>query len=140
MPNERLRHALSASLLQWLPWQGALKLRYRLYRDDWQVVAHSVDADLRQRVAPWLVLGASFRYHHQTAVSFFTTRATPAAVHATADSDLAALWTQSLGGSATLSLPTARLGTLFLSLGYEHYFRSDELSVNVATWATGFHF
>ena len=31
-------------------------------------------------------------------------------------------------------------GTLFLSFGFDHYFRSDKLRVNVATWATGFRY
>jgi len=138
LPSERLRHATSVSLAQWLPTDGALRLRYRLYRDDWDVTAHSVEGDLRQRVLAWLVLGASYRYHRQTSVSFFTTAASPVATHLTADSDLAGLWTQAIGGNAAVTLPTATLGTLFLSFGYDRYFRSDDLQVNVATWASGF--
>jgi hypothetical protein len=49
LPRMRNRHALSASLLQWLPWDGTLDVRYRFYRDDWQVTAHSVEARLQQR-------------------------------------------------------------------------------------------
>jgi hypothetical protein len=140
LPNERLRHAFSFSLAQWLPWRGALKLRYRYYRDDWDVSAHSAEAELRQRLADFLTLGVSYRYHHQTGVEFFTISAPPGAGYATADSDLAGLWTQAIGGNAAFTMPTATLGALVLSCGYEHYFRSDALRVNVATWATGFHF
>jgi hypothetical protein len=140
LPRERLRHAASVSLSQWLPTDGALRLRYRVYRDDWDVTAHSVDSELRQRITSYLVLGASYRYHRQTGVSFFTTAASPAATHLTADSDLAGLWTQALGGSATLTWPAAALGSVFVSFGYERYFRSDQLAVNVATSATGFRF
>jgi Protein of unknown function (DUF3570) len=140
LPHERLRHAASLSLAQWLPWHGALRLRYRFYRDDWDVTAHSAEAELRQRIAEWLMVGASYRYHHQTGVSFFTISAPPAAEYATADSDLALLWAQSIGGNASVNLPTATLGTLFLSFGYDHYFRSNALRVNVATWATGFRY
>jgi hypothetical protein len=141
LPRERVRHAASLALQQYLPWRGALRLRYRFYRDDWTVTAHTLEAELRQRVADWLLVGASYRYHHQTAVSFFTIDAVPAlSPYATADSDLGGLFTQTLGGSASVNLPTARLGTLFLSLGFDHYFRSDKLRVNVATWATGFRY
>jgi Protein of unknown function (DUF3570) len=140
LPNERLRHAASLSLAQWLPWRGALKLRYRFYRDDWAVNAHSVEAELRQSLTDWLIVGASYRYHHQTGVSFFTTSAPPGLKYATADSDLALLFTQALGVNVAVTLPTASYGNLVLSCGYEHYFRSDALRVNVATWATGFHF
>jgi hypothetical protein len=140
LPSERLRHAAAFSLDQWLPWRGALRLRYRFYRDDWSVTAHTADMELRQRIADWLIIGASYRYHHQTGVSFFTTSAPAGLTYATADSDLAGLWTQAIGGNAVLTLPTASFGNLVLSCGYEHYFRSDALRVNVATWATGFHF
>jgi hypothetical protein len=140
LPDERLRHAASLSLAQWLPWRGALKLRYRFYRDDWDVTAHSFETELRQRIADFLMVGASYRYHHQTGVEFFTTRAPPGLTYATADSDLAALWTQAIGGDVGLTFPTATLGELRLSMGYERYYRSDALRVNVATWATGFHF
>lgn len=141
LPRERVRHAASVALQQYLPWRGALRLRYRFYRDDWDVTAHTLEAELRQRVAAWLFLGASYRYHHQTSVSFFTIDAVPAlSPYATADSDLGGLFTQTLGGNARVELPTARLGMLFLSFGFDHYFRSDKLRVNVATWATGFRY
>lgn len=141
LPRERVRHAASLALQQYLPWHGALKLRYRFYRDDWDVTAHSLEAELRQRIAEWLTVGASYRYHHQTGVSFFTVDAVPSASpYATADSDLAGLFTQTIGGNANVNLPTARFGALFLSFGFDHYFRSDKLRVNVATWATGFRY
>jgi hypothetical protein len=140
LPRVRNRHALSASLLQWLPWDGTFDVRYRFYRDDWQVTAHSVEARLQQRLFRNLVLGASYRHHTQTGVFCFTTRALLVSTFRTADSDLATLDADSLGGSATLHLRTHALGTLFLSFGYDYYFRSDSLRVNVATWASGFHF
>ena len=35
---------------QWLPWNGALRAYYRFYADDWGIVAHSVEAQLLQRL------------------------------------------------------------------------------------------
>jgi hypothetical protein len=43
-PRERWRHALAVRLAQWLPWEGALRASYRLYVDDWSVVAHTAEA------------------------------------------------------------------------------------------------
>lgn len=140
LPRARERHAASAGVLQYLPWHAALKLGYRLYRDDWESTAHTLEAALHQRFGTSLLLGANYRYHRQSAVSFYTERALPEAPYVTADSDLAALTTHTLGADATLFLPTRRFGTLFLSCGYDRYFRSDELRVNVATWASGFRF
>jgi hypothetical protein len=140
LPPSRRRNAASASLTQWLPWRGSLRLSYRFYVDDWAVTANSVETELLQRVLPWLVLGASYRYHDQSAASFFTTRGSAAAPLLSADSDLDAFVSQTVGGSARVDLGAGRLGDLFLSLGYDHYFRSNDLRVNVATWASGFRF
>jgi hypothetical protein len=140
LPPSRRRNAASGSLTQWLPWDGALGLSYRLYVDDWDVTAHSVEAELLQRALPWLVVGVSYRIHEQSGVSFYTARGSPEASRISADSDLAPLLSQTLGGSATLTLETNYFGALLLSLGYDHYFRSNGLRVNVATWASGFRF
>jgi len=140
LPRLRDRHAASVSLLQWLPWQAALELRYRFYRDDWEVTAHSFEARLRQRLFGRLVLGAGYRHHTQTGVFCFTTRTLLVSSYRTADSDLGPLDADSLGGSAEVSLPTRRHGTLFLTFGYDTYFRTDELRVSVATWASGLRF
>ncbi|HEY3495418.1 MAG TPA: DUF3570 domain-containing protein [Polyangiaceae bacterium] len=140
LPRTRVRHAFAFGLAQWLPWQGALDASLRLYGDGWGVRAQSVEAALHQSVGPLLLLGANVRYHHQSAVWFFTTRAPAGQTILSADSDLGAFEAVTLGGTAELTLPTARFGRLFLSLGYDHYFRSDELRVNVATWASGFRF
>jgi hypothetical protein len=140
LPGQRSRHALSFGFSQWLPWQAALTGSFRLYRDDWNANAESVEGALHQSIGPLVLIGGSVRYHHQGAVSFFTTRAEPGDLHMTADSDLDAFEAVTVGGDAQLTLPTRRFGRLFLSFGYDHYFRSNELRVNVATWASGFRF
>jgi uncharacterized protein DUF3570 len=140
LPRLRDRHAASVSLLQWLPWQSTLELRYRFYRDDWEVTAHTFEGRLRQRLFGRLVLGASYRHHVQQGVFCFTTSTPLVSSYRTADSDLGPFDADTLGGSAELSLKTASLGVLFLTFGYDHYFRSDGLRVNVATWASGFRF
>ena len=140
LPESRARHAFALGLAQWLPWHGALNATFRLYRDDWGARAESLEGALRQSFGPLLLLGANVRYHHQRGVSFFTTLAPVDQSVLTADSDLGPFDAVTLGGNAELTLPTNRFGRLFLSFGYDHYFRSDELSVNVATWASGFRF
>lgn len=140
LPRLRNRHAASLSLLQWLPWQATLELRYRFYRDDWEVTAHTLEGRLRQRLFRRLVLGASFRHHLQSSVFCFTTLTPLVAAFRTADSDLGRFDADTVGGSAELDLKTAAFGVLLLSFGYDHYFRSDGLHVNVATWASGFRF
>jgi hypothetical protein len=148
LPSHRLRHALVGRIAQWLPWNGALKGFYRFYADDWGVVAHTAEVQLHQRVTPWLVLRASYRYHYQNGVDFFTTLAFDDGSNRTADSDLARFDAQSVGFGATVTMPVSSgserekgsIRAVELAAGYERYFRTNDLDVNVAMMRTGLRF
>jgi hypothetical protein len=153
LPRERLRHALVVRAAQYLPWDGALHLYYRLYLDDWGNVAHSAQAELLQRLSPRLLVAALYRFHTQSGVDFFTTLADPVWTRRTADSDLAPFDAQTIGGRLALEVPLTpgggsgngtasegELRALHFEVGYERYFRDNDLSVNVMTCATGYRF
>jgi hypothetical protein len=141
LPPERVRHALVVRASQFLPWNGALKLYYRLYVDDWGLAAHSAEGQIMQRISPALYVGALYRFHTQTGVSFFTPLAGPAATLRTADSDLARLDSQTIGGKVVLDLPVdAPMRVLHFEVGYERYFRTNNLSMDIVTWETGYRF
>lgn len=63
LPLRRTRHALVGRASQWLPWNGALRLYYRFYADDWGIVAHSMEGQLMQRLTPELYVGGYYRFH-----------------------------------------------------------------------------
>jgi hypothetical protein len=141
LPSVRTRHALVGRLAQWLPWNGALHLYYRFYADDWGIVAHSVEGQLMQRLTPELYLGGYYRFHSQTGASFFTTRAPLDAALRTADSDLGPLDSDTIGGKIVLDLPVAgRVRSLHFELAVERYFRTNDLQMDIVSWASGFHF
>jgi hypothetical protein len=142
LPRQRLRQALAFRVAEWLPWDGALKVYYRAYLDDWSARAHTVEANLIQRLFRGLRLRAEYRVHWQTAVRFFTTAAEPTdAGYRTADSDLAHFVAQTVGGAISWDLEWAgRVRDLHLDLGYEHYFRSNDLTVDIATCGFGLLF
>ncbi len=141
LPAERVRHALVARLAQFLPWNGALHAYYRFYTDDWGNTAHSVQAELLQRLSRAVYVGALYRLHHQSGVSFFTPLADPAATLRTADSDLAPFDAQTLGGKVTIDAPMpGAVRALTFEFGYERYFRTNDLAVDVFTCATGYRF
>ena len=141
LPSERVRHALVFRASQFLPWNGALKLYYRLYVDDWGLAAHSAEGQIMQRISPALYVGALYRFHSQTGVSFFTPLAGPAATLRTADSDLARLDSQTIGGKVVLDVPVdAPMRLLHFEVGYERYFRTNNLSMDIVTWETGYRF
>jgi Protein of unknown function (DUF3570) len=141
LPSERLRHALVFRAAQFLPWNGALHLYYRFYADDWGAVAHSAEGEVLQRVSRTLTLGALYRVHRQSGVDFFTTFADPGATLRTADSDLAPLDSQTLGGKIVVDAPVrGEIRALHVEVGYERYFRTNDLHIDVFTWATGYRF
>lgn len=141
LPAERVRHAFVARASQFLPWNGALRLYYRLYADDWGLVAHSIEGQLMQRLSPFLYLGALYRFHTQTGVDFFTPLAAPDLSLRTADSDLAPLDSHTIGGRIVLDVPIdVPVRLLHFEVGYERYFRSNDLSMDIVTCATGYRF
>jgi hypothetical protein len=141
VPSERVRHALVARAAQFLPWNGALHLYYRFYADDWGNVAHSAETELLQRVTRALTLGALYRFHRQTGVDFFTPLADPNAPLRTADSDLAPFDAQTVGGKVVVDAPVrGEIRALHVEVGYERYFRTNDLHIDVFTCATGYRF
>lgn len=139
VPRNRIRHALVGRFAQWLPWNGTLKGFYRYYTDDWGVRAHAIEGQLLQRIHPLVYLRGSYRFYSQTAVDFFTTHAVLSDTFFTADSDLAKFTSQTVGGKAVFELPFLFKGA-HADVGYERYWRSDGLRVNVALWQGGARF
>ena len=141
LPRLRHRHAFVARIAQALPWRGAIKAFYRFYVDNWGVLAHTLELALYQRLHRSFYLRGTYRFHVQNGVSFFTTLATPDALLRTADSDLAPFNAQTVGILGALDLPvTRRVENLHVDFGYERYFRTNDLRVNVYTCAVGFRF
>ena len=142
LPRERLRNALSLRVAEWLPWNGALKLYYRAYLDDWSAYAHTMEANLLQRLFRGLYLRAEYRVHWQRAVRFYTEAGDPQAPgYRTADSDLARFVAQTIGGAISWDLELGgRVRDVHVDLGYERYFRSNNLTVDIATCGFGLMF
>jgi hypothetical protein len=143
LPTERVRHALVGRAAQWLPWNGALRLYYRFYGDDWGIVAHSVEGQLLQRLTPELYIGVTYRFHTQTGASFFTTLAPDDGTLRVADSDLAGLDSQTFGGKMVVDLPLppgGQIRAVHFELEAERYVRTNDLQMNIVSCASGFRF
>jgi len=141
LPDERLRHALVFRASQFLPWDGALRLYYRFYADDWGLVGHAAEGELMQRLSPHVYIGALYRFYTQTGVDFFATLANPNAALRTADSDLAPLDSHTVGGKVVVDLPVSpSLRAIHIEVGYERYFRTNDLQMNIMTCETGYRF
>ncbi len=138
VPRQRLRHAVSGRLVQWLPWEGALRLGLRFYADSWGSVARTADAALSQRIGR-LTVELGGRYHRQTAVDFFGTLFNPGAPgYRTSDSDLAGLDAWAASAGASWAQPIGRQGhRLTFALTGERYARSNNLHVELVSGALG---
>jgi len=92
-------------------------------------------------VTSWLWLRATYRVYQQNGVSFFTTRAAPATGLRTADSDLAPFVAETVGGALGIDLgPTRHVRELHADVGYEYYWRSNDLQVHMITCSFGLRF
>lgn len=141
LPTSRTRHALVGRMSQFLPWNGALRLYYRFYADDWGIAAHSVEGQLMQRLTPSLYIGALYRFHTQTGPFFFTTLAPVDATLRVADSDLAPLQSQTIGGKIVGDVPVRGLArVLHFELEYDRYFRTNDLQMDIVSCALGLRF
>ena len=140
LPRARGRHALLVRLAQALPFAAALHAGYRFYADSWHVRAHTLEAELFQRLSRALYVRATYRFHTQNAPWFWTSEVADGPIRS-ADSDLAAFAAHTIGGGASIDI--AKIGgvqSLHADLGYERYFRSNDLHVNVYTCGVGFGF
>jgi hypothetical protein len=139
-PLHRVRHALVFRLVQGLPWDGAVKCFYRFYADDWGIVAHTFELQLHQRVTKAFTLRGTYRAHTQHGASFFTTLAPPDAIFRTADSDLAPLGAQTVGLALAWDFATLGVRNVHLDAGYERYFRTNDLTIDIVTLGVGYRF
>jgi hypothetical protein len=140
LPQHRIRHALVGRIAQYLPWDGAFKGFYRFYVDDWGIVAHTLEFELYQRITRALYVRANYRVHTQQGANFFTTLATADDVLRTADSDLAPLGAQTVGVRIAADFPMRPFRALHLDAGFERYFRTNDLAINMLTCGVGYRF
>jgi Protein of unknown function (DUF3570) len=138
VPRHRLRHAISGRLLQWLPWEGALRLGCRFYADSWGSIAQTLDGALSQRIGQ-LTLNLGGRYHEQSAVSFFGLSFDPAGTgFRISDSDLAGLRAYSASAGARWDQPIGHRGhRVYLAFDGERYWRTNNLHVDFVSVALG---
>ena len=141
LPSTRIRQSVVGRASQFLPWNGALRLYYRAYFDDWGITAQSAEATLTQRILPIFYVAALYRFHHQSGADFYTSLAPIEQSLRTADSDLETLDSHTVGGKLVFDVPLrSEIRVLHFDIGYERYIRTNDLQMNVLTCATGYRF
>ncbi len=138
LPRKRIRHAVAAQLAQHLPRsRTTLKARYRHYRDDFKLRAHTLDTWVYQWMGRRVYLRAGYRFHRQQGNDFWrrsVLQSTPTDSFFTADSDLARFDAHepSIKGVVYLRPPEAASGgASSFDLGFSRYIRTNDLHANV---------
>ncbi len=138
LPRKRVRHAIAAQLNQHVPrTRTTLKGRYRYYRDDYELRAHTLDTWAYQWLGRRAYLRLGYRFHRQSGVGYWrrsVVEATPVDSYFTADSDLARFDAHEPSIKAVVYLKppnTAQGGAQSLDVGFSRYIRTNNLQMNV---------
>jgi hypothetical protein len=139
VPRDRTRHAFAGRIAQHVPsTHSTLKLWYRFYVDDWGITAHSVELDAYQYVLPWLYVRGGYRFHHQSAATFYTDGLVPPVMNTvirTSDSDLADFdaheWSVQVATVRRRDVPW------LLSAEVLHYWRTNDLQITAVSLTLG---
>jgi hypothetical protein len=143
-PHTRMRHAFVGRLSQAIPDSRTfLAAQYRLYVDDFGVIAHTPEGSVTQYLGDDFSVRLSYRFHTQNAARFWSSLLPSTydlARARTADSDLAALDANEVG--AVLRWYYDHSGALtsrtnYLEASYYHYERTNGLYVNLISLGWG---
>ncbi|MEM8606041.1 MAG: DUF3570 domain-containing protein [Myxococcota bacterium] len=145
-PETRLRQTLSGLLAHYVPRsETTLRLSYRFYWDDYEVLAHTLLAEVYQNIRDRALLKAHYRMHQQSAVFFWTSNLgifdiDPNAPR-TADSDLARFWANEWGVKLLFHVsPPGRPHQHDIDVYYNRYTRTNDLTVDVVSIGYGYNF
>ena len=73
------------------PWDGALKVSYRYYWDDWSIRAHTLEVTYDQKIGDDWIVSPTVRLYTQSAASFWGNTFPAPQTYMSADYRLAAL-------------------------------------------------
>jgi hypothetical protein len=141
-PSERVRHALAVRVFQALPtFCTFFEAGYRVYADDFGVIAHTPHVALTHLVEDAFALRLEYRFHTQRAPDFWTSvLVEDDGSPRTADSDLAAFDAHELGGELRWYFDRGGAMTTdasYVLLSYHHYVRSNDLHANLVSTGWG---
>ena len=115
-----------------------LRSFYRLYVDNWGMVAHTINLETAIKINPFLSVSPFYRFHTQTAVTYFRPygQHDPALPYHTSDYDIEKLQTHFIGTGIRLAPPGGVFGNkrlIALELRYGHYLRNTGMTANIVT-------
>jgi hypothetical protein len=71
-PRERKRHAVYGWLQHYIPYtHSSIRAGYRLYKDDWDILAHAAEARVYQELGSHVEVRLRYRYYSQRGAYFW---------------------------------------------------------------------
>lgn len=71
-PNTRSSNAIAGQLKYYLPYRAALGAKYRFYADDWDIQAHTIEANYTQPLGDKWIVDIFYRFYTQTHADFYS--------------------------------------------------------------------
>ena len=152
LPDTRLKIPVGIKANYYLNDYFVLRLGYRYYWDDWNLSAHTLEAELPLKFGRFFTVYPFYRYHTQTAADYFApiNQHTAGTEFFTSDYDLSGLTSNKYGIGIRWS-PLNGIGRmkrwnqgsiLFkdINIRYARFDRSDGLNANIISLGLGFEF
>jgi len=146
LPRLRVKYPASLRLTYYATDLVQLRGFYRFYNDNFGIRAHTFELEAPLKVTPFFTLYPFYRYHTQTAATYFAPYLTHSVTDAyyTSDYDLSAFSAHKLGlglryaplyGLGRFKVPFGRRVAKFKSvdLRYGHYWQTTGLTANVVS-------
>jgi hypothetical protein len=135
-PDSRLRRALFAQIDRYITTRASASLGARWYGDDWGVQAGTFDVRFSQYIGDRLIVRYRYRYHTQTAATFYRdlyADANGIDGYRSADYKLQDFDSNLFGVKVSVPFEGAApwLAGLVLDAKYERYFDSNSFAANV---------
>jgi hypothetical protein len=132
-PDQRIRQAYYLWFAQFLPrTRSTLRLGYRLYHDNWDILAHVPEARVYQELGRYVELRLRYRYYTQSSSFFYRKTGNLSADHyITADPKMSQFQDQTVGARLRIDLDflafTAldALHTAAFDFGVEYIFNTN---------------
>ena len=142
LPTHRWKVPLGIQLNRFIADRYILRVYYRLYWDEWGIVANTLQLDLPIKITPGFTVSPSFRFYTQHAARYFnpTLQHETTQQYYTSDYDLSSFNSYEPGLETKFNFAGKRSSAVFnnLLLRYSHYQRSDGLKGHIMTMLVGF--
>ena len=131
-PDTRERWAVVGKYAHYFLWNGAIKVNYRYYWDDWSVKAHTLELVYDQHLGEEWIVSPTVRLYTQTAASFWANTFAAPQTYMSSDYRLAALQSFLGGLGATKKMTNA----IDVNLGFTYQAQTGRDPIHLSKAAT----